>query len=51
MSRIIKSFLDMVFDTHNFFAGWLGSIVMYFLPVFDVLRMLVFFFIIDTLIG
>lgn len=51
MSRIIKSFADMFLDTHNFFAGWLGSIVIYFLPVFDVLRMLVFFFIIDTLIG
>ena len=41
----------MFSDAYNFFAGWLGSLVVYFLPVFDILRMLVFFFVIDSLVG
>ena len=41
----------MFADAYNFFAGWLGSLVVYFLPVFDILRMLVFFFVIDSLVG
>ena len=51
MQRALKSFASMFADAYNFFAGWLGSLVVYFLPVFDVLRMLVFFFVIDCLVG
>ena len=51
MQRALKSFASMFADAYSFFAGWLGSLVVYFLPVFDILRMLVFFFIIDCLVG
>ena len=51
MQRALKSFASMFADAYNVFAGWLGSLVVYFLPVFDVLRMLVFFFVIDCLVG
>ena len=51
MQRALKSFASMFADAYNFFAGWLGSLVVYFLPVFDILRMLVFFLIIDCLVG
>ena len=51
MQRVLKSFASMFADAYNFFAGWLGSLVVYFLPVFDTLRMLVFFFVIDCLVG
>lgn len=51
MQRALRSFASMFADAYNFFAGWLGSLVVYFLPVFDILRMLVFFFVLDCLVG
>ena len=51
MQRALRSFASMFSDAYNFFAGWLGSLVVYFLPVFDILRMLVFFFVIDCIVG